>query len=111
MPGLSPVNLSYLAQSKTSAAQALMNLAQFADGPLRLETRVEHGVTVKYLGVRSWSTYFFEKLIATSGEKTAAKLETQKAIDEHVRSCLYNSGFKFGYSAETRTADVPSQVG
>jgi hypothetical protein len=110
MPGLSPVNLSYLAQSKTSAAQALMNLAQFADGPLRLETRVEHGVTVKYLGVRSWSTYFFEKLIATSGEKTAAKLETQKAIDEHVRSFLNNSGITLGYSAEALTADLQSKV-
>lgn len=110
MPKLSSVNLNDLHQNKTGAALALMRLAQFADGPLRLKEKVENGVTIRSLGVRSWSTYFFEKLCALPGEKTQAKLQTRKAIDEHVRSFLNNSGLTLGCDTESVVATLQSKV-
>lgn len=110
MPKLASVNLDNLYQNKTGAAHALMNLAQFADGPLRLKEKVENGVVIRSLGVRSWSTYFFEKLCALPGEKTQAKLQTRKAIDEHVRSFLNNSGIRLGCDTESLVATLQSKV-
>ena len=110
MPKLSSVNLNDLGPTNTGAAQALMNLAQFADGPLRLKEKVENNVTIRSLGVRSWSTYFFEKLCALPGEKTQAKLQTRKAIDEHVRSFLNNSGLQLGCDMESLVATLQLKV-
>jgi len=113
MPNVSAVNLSSLQSNKSGSATALMNLAHNANGPLRLQKKVEGGITVKYLGVRTWSTYFFEKIIATSTQIRKAKLKTQKAIDEHVRSYLNNSGIKYGANAanaESITASLQSKV-
>ena len=110
MPNVSAVNLSRLDQNKTGSATALMNLAQFANGPLRLQKKVENGVTVKYLGVRSWSTYFFEKIIATPTQKSKAKLKTQKAIDRDVRSFLNNSRITMGRRPEDVVASLQARV-
>ena len=110
MPNVSSVNLSFLNNNKSGSAIALINLADFANGPLRLKKKVENGVTVTYLGVRSWSTYFFEKLIATRTEKANAKIKTQAAIEKHVRSFLNNGGLTFGRSAEDLTAALQSKV-
>ena len=110
MPNVSSVNLSFLHNNKSGSAIALINLADFANGPLRLKKKVENGVTVTYLGVRSWSTYFFEKLIATRTEKANAKIKTQAAIEKHVRSFLNNGGLTFGRSAEDLTAALQSKV-
>jgi hypothetical protein len=110
MPKVSPVNLSFLNNNRTGSVQALINLATFGSGPLRLEKKVENGVTVTYLGVRSWSTYFFEKLIATPAQVAKAKIKTQAAIEQHVRSFLNNSGLTFGRDPEGLTAALQSKV-
>lgn len=73
MPNVSAVNLSFLNNNKAGSAAALILLADLSNAPLRLQKKVENGVTVKYLGVRSWPTYFFEKLLATPAQKTKAK--------------------------------------
>jgi hypothetical protein len=111
MPNVSAVNLSFLKNDKLGSATALILLADLSKGPLRLQKRVENGVTVKYLGVRSWPTYFFEKLIATPAQKTKAKIEAQVAIEQHARSFLKNSGLTMaGRSADGIIATLHSRV-
>lgn len=110
MPRLSSVNLSFLTQSDTGAAQALMNLAKYADGPLRLQKSVQNGVTIRSLGVRSWPTYFFETFIAWPCEISRAELKAQKAIDQYVRPFLNNSGLTLAVSAESLTANLQARV-
>ena len=110
MPNVSSVNLSFLNRNPTGSATALINLADFANGPLRLEKKVENGVTVTYLGVRSWSTYFFEKLIATPDQKANAKIKTQAAIEQNVRKFLNNSGLTTSRNPEDLTAALHSKV-
>ncbi|MET0961306.1 MAG: hypothetical protein ABWY05_00590 [Noviherbaspirillum sp.] len=67
-------------------------------------------MTVTYLGVRRWSTYFFEKLIATPNQIAKAKVKTQVAIEQNVRSFLNNGGLTLGRSAEAITAALQSNV-
>lgn len=111
MPNVSAVNLSFLNNNKTESARSLILLADLSKGPLRLQKKVENGVTVKYLGVRSWPTYFFEKLIATPAQKTKAKIEAQVAIEQHARSFLKNSGLTMaGRSADGIIATLHSRV-
>jgi hypothetical protein len=59
-------------------------MATLSDAPLRAEVR--NGQI--YLGVRNWSTYFFEKIVASDKELEQAKLKTQIAIETHVRAFL-----------------------
>jgi hypothetical protein len=92
------------------SARALGELANFANGPLRLQTKMEEDVVVTYLGVRSWSTYFFEKLIATPAQIKEAKLKTRRAIERDVRSFLNNSGMAFWVNAEELTASLHAKV-
>lgn len=111
MPNVSAVNLSFLNKNKIGSATALILLADLSKGPLRLQKKVENGVTVKYLGVRSWPTYFFEKLLATPAQKTKAKIEAQVAIEQHARSFLNNSGLTMaGRSADGIIATLHSRV-
>lgn len=111
MPNVSAVNLSFLNNNKAGSAAALILLADLSNAPLRLQKKVENGVTVKYLGVRSWPTYFFEKLLATPAQKTKAKIEAQVAIEQHVRSFLNNSGLTMaGRTADGITATLHSRV-
>lgn len=111
MPSVSSVNLSFLKNNIAENATALIRLAELSKGPLRVEKKIENGVTVKYLGVRSWSTYFFEKLIATRAQKTEAKINTQVAIEQHVRSFLNNTGLIMeGRSADGITASLHSRA-
>lgn len=78
------VKLSALADSRSVSAcrSDLSNLAEWANGPLRLERKVENGATVHYLGVRTWPTYFFEKLFASDKQKADARRETMVAIEK-----------------------------
>jgi hypothetical protein len=111
MPSVPSVNLSFLNNNKVESATGLIQLADLSKGPLRLQEKLENGVTVKYLGVRSWPTYFFEKLIATPAQKTKAKLKAQVAIERHVRSFLNNSGLTMaGRSADGITATLHAKV-
>jgi hypothetical protein len=110
MPNVSSVNLSFLNQNKTESATALIKLADFANGPLRVEKKVENGVKVTYLGVRSWSTYFFEKLIATPAQKANARIKTQAAIEQNVRKFLVNAELKISRNAQDLTAVLQSKV-
>ncbi|MDB5758786.1 MAG: hypothetical protein JWM30_2075 [Burkholderia sp.] len=110
MPNVRSVNLSALSKSPSHSAHALYNLSILASGPLRLQKKVENGNTVIYLGVRSWSTYFFEKIIATPAQVAKAKLKTQVAIDQHVRSFMNNSGLTFSYNEETIVANLQSKT-
>lgn len=110
MSNVPSVNLSFLSANKSASAVALLRLAELANGPLRLQKKVENDVTVNYLGVRSWSTYFFEKLIATPAQITKAKLKTQNAINRDVRSFLHNSKLTMGSDPESIVAALQSKV-
>lgn len=110
MSNVSSVNLSALSKLPSYSANALLNLALFANGPLRLQKKVESATTVTYLGVRSWSTYFFEKIIATPAQVAKAELKTQAAIDQHVRSFMNNSGLTTKYDGETVVASLQSKT-
>lgn len=100
MPYASSVNLGNLSVTRKSSAVALLKLAQSSTGPLRLQKKVENGKTVIHLGVRSWSTYFFEKIVATKMEIAKAELKTQVAIERDVRSFLHESGMQLGLENE-----------
>lgn len=106
MPNLPSVNLRFLNRNKTGSAEALSNLATFANGPLRLQKKLENGITVRYLGVRSWSTYFFEKIIATPRQIAKAELKTRCAIEFDVRPFLNNGGLTLFFEPETVTASL-----
>jgi hypothetical protein len=110
MSNVSSINLGNLSVNKSHSAVKLLNLAQYANGPLRLQKKVENGNTVIHLGVRSWSTYFFEKLIATPAQVAKAKLKTQVAIDRDIRSFLHKSGMTMGPSHESIVADLQMKV-
>jgi hypothetical protein len=110
MSNVSSISLGNLSANKSRSAVALLNLAQFANGPLRLQKKVENGNTVIYLGVRSWPTYFFEKIIATPAQVAKAKLKTQVAIDRDVRSFLHKSGMTLGRDHESIVADLHMKV-
>lgn len=110
MPNVTSVNLSLLNRNQAGSVNALISLADLANGPLRLQKKLENGKPVIYLGVRSWSTYFFERLIATPAQIAKAKIKTQAAIEQNVRSFLNNSGLTFARNPEDLTAALHSKV-
>lgn len=82
------VNLRTLNVDPRESVVTLQHLATSSEGPLRLQRR--NGEI--YLGVRTWSTYFFEKCIAWDSEIVKAERDTQLAIEQHVRCFLSASG-------------------
>ena len=104
------VNLQDLLSCAALKVEALNKLAASDCGPLRLKKKVVGDKTVRYLGVRSWSTYFFEKIIASSKEVRQAKIDTQKAIDEHVRPFLHGVSFLHSSNPEALTRALQARV-
>lgn len=116
MPTNLSVTLNALADTSSSCKSnprlALTKLAESANGPLRLKKKFEKGVVVRYLGVRSWPTYFFEKLLATDEQKANARRKTMVAIEKYVRPFLNEHDVATGsaLSAEQLTERLFSSV-
>lgn len=66
MSGIASVNLTSIkakiaadsSDVPTQLVYQLRALSRQSDGPLRVHSKIENGVTVKYLGVRSWKNFF-----------------------------------------------------
>lgn len=78
------INLMTLANDAQVSLGKLTSLAGLSSAPLR----VEHRNGQIHLGVRSWSTYFFEKIVASDLELAQIETRTQIAIEKHVRAFL-----------------------
>lgn len=81
------INLTTLAKKPVESVNELRRLAMLSDAPLR----IEHEDGKIYLRVRSWPTYFFEKIVAWDSEIAEAETDTQQAIEKYARSFLSNS--------------------
>lgn len=88
---MNSLNLRNLSANSVKSIETLQKLAMSSDAPLRLEKR---GGQI-YLGVRTWPTYFFEKIVASEKEIAHTEGKTQKAIEMHVRSFLTDSNTTF----------------
>lgn len=78
------INLMTLAKNASESVTRLTEMATLSSAPLRAEVR--NGQI--HLGVRSWPSYFFEKIVASDLELQQARANTQIAIESHVRAFL-----------------------
>ena len=86
--------LNCLKRGYGAKVNALASLANSTDGPLRIKIKNN----VPYLGVRSWPTYFFEKIVCVDSQIKRIEAETEKAILKYIDPFLG--------AAEARIADA-----
>ena len=80
---MSQVNLLNLCVSKANFRNTLTvleNLADSKEGPLR----IEHKNGVPHLGIRTWKTYFFEKLVLDDLNSQGIERDTAETITSYV---------------------------
>ena len=72
----------------TQFAHQLRALSRQSDGPVRVRSKIENGVTVKYPGVRSWKNFFLETFFCSAEHRASETIRAVSEIEKTIRPFL-----------------------